>query len=146
MTLLFTQEDLRREITGILQEKVPIDAPHTVIMTIPHLEISIQISRGNMATFQSLLRFWVRAIQEQDWRDRQSFLQPYIESAECRPITEPEFQAQLQQFFDDTRLQIGFEFSGKYLAGMQMFRNWNHQAVLASFEHEVVAISWETTA
>lgn len=69
-----------------------------------------------------------------------------VASAECRPITELEFQAQLQQFFDDTRLQIGFEFSGKYLAGMQMFRNWDHQAVLASFEHEVVAISWETTA
>jgi hypothetical protein len=111
-------------------------------------EEQIRIHRGKRANFKSIVQFWVASLSSQDWKEREAYFLPYLQSGKCRPISENEFNDLVTTYSGELqqRLALPLHSAVGFINAVQMYDEWNDMAAVAEYEDEFVAFYWDTTA
>jgi len=148
---MFTREDL---VAG-LDRLAAAPSPTLVLVEFGHQDFTsrcseqmIEVCSGRKADFDSLLLFWVKALQAQDWAGRQERFTAYALAGLCDPMTGAEFAAFVAEYSGSLvrPLPPVLQTLGGFRAGLRMSADWNDVAAVAELDETFVAFFWSTTA
>lgn len=106
-------------------------------------EQELIVRRAPRSAFSDALEFWVVSEAADDWTDRESYL-PFIAGAPCLPLTAAEVDARVASRLGALRSPPPAP--GRCITGMQMYRTWDQEIVLAIYPTEYLSFTWETYA
>jgi hypothetical protein len=108
-------------------------------------EQEIEIHQGYPCEFEDLLHFWVKSLMSQDWSD--GLYLPYAESGKCQVISEDDFN-NLTNHVLSLRHPPSFPLhsTSQFISALQMYDDWNNQAVIAAYEDRYISFYWTTSA
>lgn len=111
-------------------------------------EEKIVIHRGRRNDYSDSLHFWVVSVRNLDWSGREAYLLSYLQSSQCRSMTEIEFNSIVVKY--STALKqpptLPLHSESAFVAALQMHDDWSEVAALAEYEAEFIAFYWVTTA
>ena len=114
----------------------------------PESEEEIWAFRGSKRDFPNPVLFWIKALQSQDWSERDSYFRQYLQEGLCEPITESEFARIVASHSYSLRPSLPDFLLARegFQAGLRMRADWNDVAAIAELTDVFVAFFWFTTA
>jgi hypothetical protein len=110
-------------------------------------EQEIEIHQGYPSDFEDLLHFWVKSLMSQDWSHGFRHFSPYAESGKCQIISEDNFNELTKYVLGlNQPLSLPLHFTSKFISALQMYDDWNDQAVIAAYEDRYISFYWTTSA
>ncbi len=147
---MFTRQQLNDRLPDLLANVVPVEVQRfeQSDFATQGSEESIEVHRAAMTSGVDLMKFWVSSVVAQDWSGRDGFLRPYLQQAECRPLSEAAFNQVVR-----TRsagllrtLPLPLHPPTGFVGALQMDDDWNSVSVVAAYEDEYVAFYWSMSA
>ena len=149
--MVFTRQELIAELPHL----TAVESPPLEVMELgpedfesPFSEQCIRAFRGLKRDFASGLLFWVKTLQAQGWKGRESYFAGYAEAGLCEPVTEADFARLVAEYSGALRepLPPFVRELGGFRFGLRMYADWNDVAVVAELPEAFVAFYWSTTA
>ncbi len=118
--------------------------------SLPDSEQMIRIARAPKEIDDSGLKFWINAEFLDDWRDRESYFQPYLAASLFRPIDEQEFNRLVREQVQGLVVPIDLPLHPLtgFVGGLAMYTMERDfvVSVFAEYEDEFIHFFWNTTA